>query len=152
MYIWKIGELKTQLSQGELPEPEAFKYLMANTVLYSLAAIQYFNANHYDTLSGFLSLCIAVIGLWFIYKCNGGENGKHIIHRYLSVGWVVFVRFAVLFILPVTVVFILFQELYLGGIHEETTLFDVFFMSAAEVIYFLWVAKHINYVAKQSNA
>src|SRR3990172_1449275 len=90
MYIWKIGELKAQLSQGELSEPEAFKYLMANTVLYSLAAIQYFNPNHYDTLSGFLSICIAVIGVGFIYKCNGGENGKHIIHRYLSVGWVVF--------------------------------------------------------------
>lgn len=151
MYIWKIGELKAQLSQGELSEPEAFKYLMANTVLYSLSTIQYFDPNRYDTLSGFLGLCITIAGLWFIYKCNGGKNGKHFIHRYLSVGWVVFVRFFVLFILPASIILSLFQEFYLGGIPEETGFFDVFYINMAEVVYVLWMAKHINYVAKQPN-
>ena len=45
MYIWKIEKLKEQLISGELVESEVFKYLMANTVLCSLAMIQYDNPN-----------------------------------------------------------------------------------------------------------
>jgi hypothetical protein len=152
MYIWKIKELRTQLTQGELVESDSFKYLMANTVLYSLAMIPYFNPNQYDTLSGFISLFIAVAGLWFIYKCNGGAKGKHLIQRYLSVSWVIFVRFAVLFIVPVTIGILLVQEPLLGGVPEETSSLDVLFINTAEIIYILWVAKHISYVAKKSHA
>jgi len=125
---------------------------MANTILYTLAMIPYANPNQYDTVGGVISLFIAVVGLWFIYICNGGKNGKRIIERYISIGWVIAVRFVILLLIPALVVAIILQEMYMGGIPEETSLFDVVFIQAFSVIYILWVAKHVNHVAKQSNA
>jgi len=152
MYFWKVDKLKEQLISGELSEQEQFKYLMANSILYSLAAIQYETPNDFDTLAGAIGVFITVLGLWFIYKCNGGPNGKNIIQRYLSIGFIVFIRVFVLFMLPAIIAASVVQEMYLGGIPEETTMSLFTLMIITEVILVLWVAKHINYIAKHANA
>ena len=152
MYLWKIEELNEQLVKGTLPESESFKYLMASTVIYSLAMIQYMTPNNYDTLSGFITLAVSVVGLWFIYKCNGGANGKYLLQRYMSIGWVILVRFIVILLIPTVIVLILVQALVFGDVPEQTSLIDVVFMNVAEVVYILWVAKHINKVATQTSA
>jgi len=85
MYFWKIDKLNQELIAGDLTEHETFKYLLASTVLYSLAMIQYSNPNQFDTWSGLLSGLVGILGLFFIYRCNGGRNGKNIVIRYLSI-------------------------------------------------------------------
>jgi len=152
MYTWKIDKLNQQLISSNLTEPDAFKYLMAWTVLNSLAMIQYLIPNQYDTYNGIMSVVISIIGLAFIYICNGGKNGSHLLERYLSIGWVVFVRFMVLFLLPASIAMIAVQEIYMGGIAEQTTEMDMAFVLISEVVYFLWFAKHIKFVAKKSHA
>ena len=152
MYIWKIDELNQQLISSNLTEPDVFKYLMAWTVLNSLAMIRYLVPNQYDTYNGVMSVVISIIGLAFIYICNGGKNGSHLLERYLSIGWVVFVRFLVLFFLPAYIAMFTIQEIYMGGIAEQTTEMDMAFYLILEVVYILWCAKHINFVAKQSQA
>ena len=152
MYIWKIDKLNQQLISSELSEPDAFKYIMANTILYSLAMIEYTTPNEYDTYNGILGVFLSIIGVWFIYKCNGGKNGKYFIGRYISISWVVFVRFTVLFLLPAAIAMIAVQELYMGGMTEQTTVMDMTLIIISEIVYFLWLGKHINYVAKQTHA
>ena len=152
MYIWKIDKLNQQLISSNLTEPDAFKYLMAYTVLNALAMIQYTIPNQYDTYNGVMSVVISIIGLTFIYICNGGKNGSHFLERYISIGWVVFVRFIVLFFLPANIAMFTIQKIYMGGISEQTTEMDIAFVLISEIVYFLWCAKHINFVVKQSQA
>ena len=148
MYIWKIDKLKEQLITNELSESEIFKYMMGNTILCSLAMIQYSNPNQYDTIGGFMALAIGVFGLWFIYKCNGGKQGNHIIERYASVGLVILFRFFVFLMVPAVIALLVLQEVFLGGMPEQTTIIDLVFQLILETVYILWVAKHINDVAK----
>ena len=151
MYFWKIDKLSEELVSNELTEPESFKYLMANSVLYALVIIQYDIPNKYDTWGGIVGVFITIVGLWFIYKCNGGKNGKQIMQRYLSVGFVVFIRIFVLFMLPAIITSLIIQEIYLGGIPEETTLSLFIVTVISQVVLILWVAKHINNIAKRTH-
>ena len=152
MYIWKIDKLNEELISGDLSQRETFKYLLASSALYALSMIQYSNANNMDTWSGLIAGIVTLIGLFFVYRCNGGDSGKNFLIRYLSIGWVVFVRMFVLLMIPTMIVVFTLQEIYMGGIPDETTIIDLAYMTVIEIIYFLWVAKHINRVARASNA
>tara|TARA_R110000751_G_scaffold304780_2_gene420510 strand:+ start:180 stop:638 length:459 start_codon:yes stop_codon:yes gene_type:complete len=152
MYIWKIDKLNEELVAGNMPEREVFKYLVASSILYALAMIQYSNPNSIDTWSGVAAGLVTLIGLFFIYKCNGGDNGKDFLIRYLSISWVVFVRMFVLLMIPTMVFVFTLQEIYMGGIPDETTNIDLIYMTAIEIAFVLWVAKHVNSVARASNA
>ena len=152
MYIWKIDKLNQQLISSNLTEPDAFKYLMAYTVLNALAMIQYTIPNQYDTYNGVMSVVISIIGLTFIYICNGGKNGSHLLERYISISWVILVRLMVLVCIPASIAMIAVQEIYMGGLAEQTTEMDMAYYIILEVVYLLWCAKHIKFVAKQSHA
>ncbi len=152
MYFWKIKDLSTELIEEGLSQTESFKYLMANTILYSLCTIQYGNVNEWDNYSVAASIIIAVLGLWFIYKCNGGPNGKDILERYISIGWVLFVRLIVIFLIPAALITFTVQEMYFGGVPDESTAIDFVFIQLFEIIYILLMAKHINHIAKKSHA
>ena len=152
MYFWKIDKLNEQLISDGLSESETFKYLMANSILCALATIQYEIPNNYDTWGGMSGFFVTVFGLWFIYKCNGGKNGNQIVQRYLSVGFVVFIRVFVLFMIPAIIASFVIQELYLGGIPEETTLSLFIVIVASQLVLVTLVAKHINFIAKRTHA
>ena len=152
MYIWKIDKLNEQLISGKLKESDAFKYLMAYTIMFALASIQYGNPNQYDTFGDVVSFFVCVIGLLYIYKCNGGQDGKNIIERYLTIGLVVLVRFTALLLVPGFMIVFTLQELYMGGVPEETDLISAIMTQVFLVIYILWVAKYIKFVADHTNA
>ena len=152
MYFWKIDKLSEELISSELTEAESFKYLMANAVLVALAAIQYEAPNEYDTWAGIAGFFITIFGLWFIYKCNGGKNGRQIMQRYLSVGFVVLIRLVVLFMLPATIALHVISEVYYGGMSAETNISLFILMLISEVVLILWIAKHINHIAKSTHA
>ncbi len=151
MYMWKIAELKNQLIRNDLTDAEAFKYLMANSILLTAATIQYGVSNQYDMMNGFVGLFATIIGTWIAYKLNGGYDGKQFVHRYLAICWVAFIRFFVLIILPLIVAKLVLEALYLGGVPEGTTLADVVFVSAMETIFIAVLARHIKQVAGAAN-
>ena len=152
MYFWKIDKLNEDLISTGLNQSEGFKYLMANTILYSIAMIPSSSPSNLDFVSGIISIVIGVIGLLFIYKYNGGSKGKQIIERYLSIGWVIGIKFVALLVIPSSIIIMILQQSFMGDIPKSTTLFDVFYMQFLSLIYFLWVAKHINYVAKRTSS
>lgn len=148
MYFWKIAELKQQLIQSDLNDAEAFKYLMANSILLTAVPTQYGVSNQYDMMNGFVGLIATVVGTWIAYQLNGGFNGTQFVHRYLAICWVAFIRFFVLIILPLIVTKLVVEELCLGGVTEATTLTDVLFVTAMETIFIAILARHIKDVAK----
>lgn len=148
MYFWKINTLNEQLIKGSLEEAESFKYLMANSILFALATIQYEMPSQYDNWTVISTLIITILGVLLAYKVNGGKKGKNIMQRYMSVSFVVFIRLFVLLILPATLILTLIQEFYFGMEYAQL----VFFIETIiyTVIFSLVIAKHIRHIAIQS--
>lgn len=156
MYIWKIDRLNEDLVAEEISEREKFKYLIACAVLYLITIYPFSgpisDPNIYDRWSEVRVAVVTLFGLFLIYKCNGGDNGRDLLIRYLSISWVVFIRMIVLLMLPTAIALFVVQEIYMGGVPDETTSIDFAYMTVIEIVYVFWVAKHINRVARASNA
>jgi hypothetical protein len=120
MYFWNVNALNDELVQGHLPENEAFKYLMAFTVVYGIAVIPSLHPNTYDIIGAIVDLFITILGVIYIYRCNGGENGSYLIQNFMSLGFVVLIRFMVLVILPASIILYTIVEL-ISSVPEETS-------------------------------
>ena len=121
MYFWKIKNLKTDLSNGELPTKEQFKYIMAEAIVYAVAVAIIMvtpplSSNWFDVAMVFITLITMMIGVYYVYYCNGGKTGERLLERYISLGWVVGVRWLVLIALPVLFGFFVFYGFFV--VHE----------------------------------
>ena len=111
MEIVNIKRLKAALRQGELPARETAKYVAAQGALMSLMFIPS-PADPRDW--AFLAHpLLAFGGVYYCYRCNGGELGRGFAERYLTVGWVVGCRVA-LVLIPIAVVGLAVSLLALG--------------------------------------
>lgn len=147
MYFWNIDKLKADLRERQLTERETFKYLMATQLLYGLAMIPYIKYNIWDIYSAIVALLVTFIGVYYIYKCNNGAAGSNLLQRYLALSWVVGIRYSVLLMLPVSIVFYVAVETY-SDIPNYTTPFDVLFGNALFVVFYVLVGKHIKDLSK----
>jgi hypothetical protein len=98
MYLVDIDGLKTELKNTGLAEKEKFKYLLVFLVPY------YFgnpNVGIRGAEPWIAALWVAwIIGLFvgigatvLCYRRNGGSGGRHFLQRYLSLSWVLSIRF-----------------------------------------------------------
>lgn len=140
MYFWKIDLLKQDLTQGTLSEKEQFKYLFAPTIVISLATIPFVNNNAWDIYSAIVSGIISVLGTYYIYRGNGGSNGKHILQRFTSLAWVVGIRWSASVFLPIWIVYFIGLEIFFGGIPQYTTVYDLILLNLLYLIYF-WLLR-----------
>ena len=149
MYFWKINKLKKDLVKQPLSESESFKYLIATTISYSFGMIPYLENNILDVYSALMTGIITVFGLYYVYKCNRGSSGSNFLQKYLSIGWVMGIRWIVLVMLPIMIVYFTAVIIY-PGISESTTLLDVVFFNLLYITYFLLLGKHIKSTVKKS--
>ncbi len=147
MYFWKINKLKSDLLKKPLSERESFKYLFATLVLYSLGMIPILENNTWDIYSAIITALITAIGVYYVYKCNKGASGNNFLQKYLSIGWVVGIRWIVLIMLPIMIIYFIAIEIY-SGIPDYTTLAEVIFSNLLYLSYFWLFSKHIKEVAQ----
>jgi len=150
MYFWKIDNLKKDLAKNTVSEKEQFKYLLATTILYSLFIIPFMENNIWDIYSAIVSGIIAIFGTYYIYRINGGSNGKYILQRFLSLGWVIGIRWLVLIMLPIMIIYFIGLEIFSTGIPEYTTVYDLVLINLIYLIYFCLLGKHIKEVSVKS--
>jgi len=158
MYFWKIDKLKKDLAKQPLSESESFKYLFATIILYSLAMIPFPENNLWDVIDSLIGGVITVFGVWYIYKCNRGSMGSNFLQKYLSIGWVVGIRWLVFVLLPTVIVYFIAKGIYYGitaetyadiaDIPENTTLSDVLVLNLLFITYFWLFGKHIKDTVK----
>ncbi len=93
MNFWNINELKQQLKDEGLPEMDSLKYLL----LLSLIGMLPIPKPPYFTTGTFLyyifGAIIFVLGTIYCYDRNGGPSGKYFLARYVSLSWVLAIRF-----------------------------------------------------------
>ena len=149
MYIWKIEDLKKDLKQGPLTEKESLKYLLVFLFFGALEAIPIEGSNRLDLYSALAFGIITILGTWYLYICNGGEQGKCFVERYLSLGLVVAIRWTVFVFLPLFVVYLVaFGEMEMQS--GETTFFYVLFGAFTLLIYYGLLVKHFKDLVKLS--
>jgi hypothetical protein len=93
MEFLRIRGLKADLARESLSASETAKYLAAQAALSSIVLIP----TPADTPSGWPFLAyplLALTGVYYCYKRNGGTTGERFAERYLAVGWVAGVRVA----------------------------------------------------------
>ena len=139
MYFVFYHPLKHMLRTNSLSDREALPYLIIDAVLFSLGSSSEADrlSNGYDLLSLCLTVIIVIGGTYYVYLQNGGKEGFNLIKKYLILGWVVSIRFAIVLI-PVVIVNYIVVMPKLGD------LYDVLFGGAIKLIYFQRLGTHIR--------
>ena len=134
MYFVFYHPLKHKLRTNSLNDREALPYLIIYAVLFALGSST--ETDRY----GFLSLCLTAIivigGTYYVYRQNGGKEGFNLIKKYLILGWVVSIRFAIALI-PVVIV----QIVLLPNLGD---FYYVIFGATIKFIYYQRLGTHIR--------
>ena len=93
MYFWNIIALKQQLRNDDLSELDSLKYI----IMLSLIGMLPIPKPPYFTTGAFFyyvfGAAIFVLGTVYCYRRNGGLSSKDFLARYLSLSWVLAIRF-----------------------------------------------------------
>jgi hypothetical protein len=165
VYFWRIHRLKRDLAARDLPPREVLAYVVTYVVLMNLGGLREFfpdNDTAY-TLSfswreaAFLlaSIVISVIGLYSAYHANGGDQGRDLAGRLLSLSWVLGLRVGALLV-PLFVMFMVAVVIVgMGPTKEEipesllSVLFGAFLLIG--VFYYWRLAHHLRDVSRAAN-
>jgi hypothetical protein len=88
MYWLNIRGLNGVLQQRELSSREVAQYLGAQAVLYSWFFIPSPDGTGPDWPL-VVDPLVALLGVYYCYRCNGGGAGLRLAERSLAIGWVV---------------------------------------------------------------
>ena len=103
MYFWKIKKLKSQLVDQPLSDRESLPYVLVLAVFIQLSILAscFVEGKKPELLLDFVWVGVSCLGAFLgtlhLYRMNGGGEGQHFLQRFLAIGWVVGVRWSVLF-------------------------------------------------------
>lgn len=151
MYFWRIEQLKDQLIARPLSDREALPYLLVFVGL--TAAIGFIpgeSLNVWDHVGTTLSVILTILGTLWVYRQNGGAAGHFFLQRYLTVGWVIGIRWVVgLF----AIFFPLYFVLSLLSIESDvSTWYDTAIIAAAELVMYWRIGSHVEHVASRAKS
>ncbi len=121
MYFWNIESLKRDIVAERLTEKDRFKYALIY-IVFSIIALEYFQQENSGKLNlwlqveAALNVIIVLLGTYFAYRANGGENGQDFLGRYFSISFVVSIRFSVL-LFPMIFVVLMYHSAF--GVESE---------------------------------
>ena len=143
MYFYSIRTLKQRLAAGPLPESESLPYLVIFLAATSIASsLPGELESVWDWTQVIVSVVLAVVGTWILYRANGGAEGRDFLHRYIVLGWVVTLRFFTL-VLPALIVFLWVGHVA-GFVSTSNSLLDVLVTFVIEVSFLVYFALHLD--------
>ena len=156
MYFIKYDPLKERLRNRAVTDSEALPYLVVFVALIALVGSLPMTAgyNLWDDISAFLSVGIAIGGIFYVYHENGGSRGYDLIQKYVVLGWVVIVRFL---LACIPVVFILYTLGHMFDlIHSDSSgPYDTAIICLAQAILWQRIGRHVrdtHNISEQSHA
>lgn len=101
MIFWKIENLKKRLSSKPLSQKESFYYLCAY-IGFRLLMSTFSGASYgfADTFVGIMHIIMVGLGLLLCYETNGGEKGNNFLEKYISISFVMSVRYFAFMYIP----------------------------------------------------
>ena len=148
MYIWRIDRLKTQLAAGPLTDREILPYAMTNGVLMGIAfTLPPEHPSVWDSVSGLVAAAAAIAGTIWAYTQNGGMAGTNFLQRYVSICWVVTIRFFVALLGAIALWSMQADPIDPEG---QTTWRGVALYALVCVVFYQRVGVHIRHVARSA--
>lgn len=145
MYFWNIKKLKKDLKKG-LSQQQQFAYLLASTITLSISMIPWNNTEAWEVYFAIVMGVITVLGTMQMYLINRGSKGRDFLPRLVSLGWVVSIRWVVLVLIPLSLLFGIALELFVG-VPEEPGILDLSFFSLLYVWFFWMLGQQFKEVA-----
>lgn len=145
MRFLRYEPIKTKLREGTLTEREALPYLMLHIGLWTImmAMTGTLDANDWDTLTSLISVPIAVGGVLYVYRQNGGASGRDFVLKYIVLGLIVGVRVS-LAVFVVSTLF-LFSALWIFPEYEgNSEPVGVIFWTCVELFLVERIGRHIR--------
>lgn len=144
MYWVRYQPLKERLSKRVVSDREALPYLLFFSGLEALALSIPASSemNRWDIVSTILYVLIAILGVFYVYRRNGGSDGYDIIQKFVVLGWVVAIRFMIVTLSVGGLVYAV--AYYYGVTGDQTTLFEVIFFNVISAFYYERLGKHIS--------
>jgi hypothetical protein len=99
--LWDTRHVKSELATGAMPEAKVFLYFLAITTFDWLQLTAFRIRPKPEPLSlpdefdAWFGIGITVVGVVFLFLCNGGSRGKDFLHRYFPLAVVVGWKFVV---------------------------------------------------------
>ena len=113
MYFWHIEPLKQHLTEHGQTDQQTFPYLLYSaTVIAVLTAVMWMlPTNHtiWRHLEASGGIVITALGMQWVYRRNGGDRGSEFLSRFISLAWVLWIRFtSVLLLIGITLTVLYF--------------------------------------------
>ena len=152
MYFWNIEKLKEDIVAERFSEKDRFAYLLiyvvlAAIVMEALLYIEVENSNIWDAVNSIGNIVIAIVGTFFAYEANGAREGKDFLGRYLSIGFVMSIRFLALLV-PIMIALIFYYMYAFRGesavLMMVTTPLESILLLAWLVFLYVRICKHIG--------
>lgn len=109
--LWSTAFITKLLRAERLSEAAAFRYFLAimafDWLQFTLIATTPTpSISLWSTVGSWATFSVTVLGLLYLYRMNGGSNGRQFLHRYfplsITVGWkFVAAMFVTLWLIPV---------------------------------------------------
>ncbi|WP_437547758.1 hypothetical protein WME97_47570 [Sorangium sp. So ce367] len=148
MFFWNIKALRVALVDGTSSERARFGYLLGFVLLTGAVSLLLEDStpqNEWDAIATGVNIAVMVLGTIWAYHLNGGDRGHHFIERYVSLSWVYTLRFAVMFMLPVVLAYVVAGLLDL--VTDATGPFDVVMGLVMEVAFYVGLGRHMRLTA-----
>ena len=109
MIFWNIEKLLKKLSSQELTQKELFFYFFGLTFLETIVSSPFLSEESYlssifEWFDWGIFLFCSLISLGVCFIANGGNKGKKFIERYISIQFVMTIRYSVFIIFAALVV------------------------------------------------
>ncbi len=120
MYFWKIEKLKDDIKVGYFTEKDRFIYALIYFMSCAIGMevmmlMPLENGNIWDFINSFSFVLIVLLGTICAFRANGSINGRDFLGKYLSIGFVMAIRFMV-YAIPL---FIMLSIYYFYAFDEE---------------------------------
>ena len=131
MYFINIKQLKQDIINRDFTEKDRFIYAFIYIVIYSimseLSFLSFIENSIAPLISDYISsvgtVIITVIGTYYLYRANGGNNGEDFLGRYFSITWVVIIR-----LLPLMIVMLIGIIILNSYLLVDSDVLDIIFV------------------------
>jgi len=104
MYFWNINSLKNDIRDNGFNDRFVFPYILVYVIIttFLIEILRYIGGEEgsiYEYFYTALVLILSILGIIYIYKKNGMENGNNFANKFFTIGLVVLIRTSIYFIL-----------------------------------------------------
>jgi hypothetical protein len=153
MYFWRIAKLKEQMIEQPLSDREVLPYLIRPALImgFFFVVLRHLPIiNIWEDYLGFINFLVLGIGTYYVYIQNQGAQGQYLLQRYVVIGWVVSIRWLVVYLLSSTVLGVALYAVHFPT--ESYVMINCVYSAIATIIYYWLLGRHVHDVALRTSA